>query len=386
MLIAVITLISFTASKESKRIPRCTFTVLLLLLLSWVTVSTFFAVVPAAAKLALAEFVKVLVMVFVTLVLVNTRERIHWLVWTIVVSLGFYGLKGGIFTLLRGGSVHALGPPGSFIADNNAFAMALCMTIPLIRYLQLHTTRKLVRVGLGVTMLLTGITVLGTYSRGGLIGQVIVSVALLLKSRRRFAVALLVAVVGLTAYQFMPSKWAERMGTLQDARQTNSGETRIQSWEFSTNVALHRPLLGGGFDVYLSRSMWAQYGPEGAKPRAVHSIYFRVLGEHGFPGLLLFLALLATSWRTCARVRRKTRDSSEHRWVFDLASMLQTSLLAFMVSGAFLPMTYFDLTYQLMAMCVLLELWLRQATVRPTGEQWTQRPRNARLQPVGREA
>jgi len=386
MLIAVITLISFTASKESKRIPRCTFTVLLLLLLSWVTVSTFFAVVPAAAKLALAEFVKVLVMVFVTLVLVNTRERIHWLVWTIVVSLGFYGLKGGIFTLLRGGSVHALGPPGSFIADNNAFAMALCMTIPLIRYLQLHTTRKLVRVGLGVTMLLTGITVLGTYSRGGLIGLVIVSVALLLKSRRRFAVALLVAVVGLTAYQFMPSKWAERMGTLQDARQTNSGETRIQSWEFSTNVALHRPLFGGGFDVYLSRSMWAQYGPEGAKPRAVHSIYFRVLGEHGFPGLLLFLALLATSWRTCARVRRKTRDSSEHRWVFDLASMLQTSLLAFMVSGAFLPMTYFDLTYQLMAMCVLLELWLRQATVRPTGEQWTQRPRNARLQPVGREA
>lgn len=361
MLIAIVTLASLAVSKERKRIPMSSFTVLLFLFLAWTAVTTMFAVQPASAVEKLQEFAKVLVMVFVTLMVVNTRERMHWLVWVIAVSLGFYGLKGGVFTLTHGGSSHALGPPGSFISDNNAFAMALCMTLPLMRYLQLHSARKWVRIGLGVTMLMTGITVLGTYSRGGLVGLVVVGAALLLKGRGRIALALTLLVVGFTAYHFMPAQWTERMGTLHDASQTDSGQTRIQSWEFATNLALHHPLVGGGFDAYANAGTWVQYAPEGATQRAVHSIYFRVLGEQGFPGLILFLALLATSYRACRKVRKQTRDSPEQRWAFDLASMLQVSLVAFMAAGAFLPMTYFDLTYQLMALAVLLELYVRHA-------------------------
>ena len=247
--------------------------------------------------------------------------------------------------------------------------MALCMALPLIRYLQLHSARRMIRVGLGVAMVLTGITVLGTYSRGGLIGLVIVSVALLFKSRRRVALGVALVIIGATAYHFMPPQWTERMGTLQEAKQTDSGQTRIQSWEFATNVALHRPLVGGGFNVYQSNAMWQAYGPAGANPRAIHSIYFRVLGEQGFPGLFLFAALLVTSYRSCRLVRKRTRDSSEQRWAFDLASMLQVSLVAFMVSGAFLPMTYFDLTYQLMALCALLEFRVRDAETQPSVTQ-----------------
>lgn len=360
MLIAIVTLLSLAISKERKRIPMSSFTILLFLFLAWCTVTTMYAVQPASAIEKLEEFAKVLVMVFVTLMVVNTRERMHWLVWVIVVSLGFYGLKGGVFTLTHGGSSHALGPPGSFISDNNAFAMALCMTLPLMRYLQLHSARKWVRIGLGITMVLTGITVLGTYSRGGLVGLVIVGAALLLKGRGRIALAATLIIVGLTAYHFMPAQWTERMGTLNDASQTDSGQTRLQSWEFATNLALHHPLVGGGFDAYQNAGTWEQYAPKNAVQRAVHSIYFRVLGEQGFPGLFLFTALLATSYLSCRRVRKKTRDLPEQRWAFDLASMLQVSMVAFMAAGAFLPMTYFDLTYQLMAVCVLLELYVRR--------------------------
>lgn len=360
MLIAIITLLSLAISKERKRIPMSSFTILLFLFLAWCTVTTVSAVQPASAIEKLEEFAKVLIMVFVTMMVVNTRERMHWLVWVIVVSLGFYGLKGGVFTLTHGGSSHALGPPGSFISDNNAFAMALCMTLPLMRYLQLHSARKWVRIGLGITMVLTGITVLGTYSRGGLVGLVIVGAALLLKGRGRITLAATLIVVGLTAYHFMPAQWTERMGTLNDASQTDSGQTRLQSWEFATNLALHHPLVGGGFDAYQNAGTWEQYAPKNAVQRAVHSIYFRVLGEQGFPGLFLFTALLATSYLSCRRVRKKTRDLPEQRWAFDLASMLQVSMVAFMAAGAFLPMTYFDLTYQLMAVCVLLELYVRR--------------------------
>jgi probable O-glycosylation ligase (exosortase A-associated) len=295
--------------------------------------------------------------------MVNTRERMHGLVWMIVVSLGFYGLKGGVFTLTHGGNNHVLGPPGTFISDNNALALALCMTLPLMRYLQIHSSRKIVRTGLGVGMALTGVAVLGTYSRGGLIGLTIVGMALLVKSRHKITILLALATIGAAALHFMPPEWSARMDTLQDAKQTDSGETRIQSWKFATNVAIHRPLIGGGFDVYLSEATWSAYAPEGSIPRAVHSIYFRTLGEQGFVGLLLFLGLLFSTWRNCAKVRKRTRGDPEQSWAFDLASMLQASLLAFMASGAFLPMSYFDLAYQLMALSAVLAACILKGVV-----------------------
>jgi probable O-glycosylation ligase (exosortase A-associated) len=92
MLIAIVTLVSLAISKESKRIPLSIVSVLLGVLLVWTGITTFFAVVPSSAWDEWQQFAKILVMVFVTLVLANTRERLHWLVWVIVVSLGFYGV------------------------------------------------------------------------------------------------------------------------------------------------------------------------------------------------------------------------------------------------------------------------------------------------------
>jgi probable O-glycosylation ligase (exosortase A-associated) len=359
-LIAIVTLISFALSKESKKIPMSAVSVLLFVFLAWTGLTTIFAVEPADAWEKWQEFAKIMVMVFVTLMMVNNRQRMAWLVWVIVVSLGFYGVKGGLFTVLSGGVNHVLGPPKSFIADNNALALALAMTFPFMRYLQLHSTAKYVRVGLGIGMLLTAVAVLGTYSRGGLIALAVVGLALFVKGRRRFAVILIVVAVGFAAYHFMPSQWIERMSTLQHADEVNSAQTRIQSWEFAANVALHRPLFGGGFDMYQSEQLWQSYGPEGAHARAIHSIYFRALGEQSFTGLILLLALLYASWRNCSQVRKRTRDLPELRWAFDLASMVQVSLVAYMTAGAFLPMPYFDLTYQLMALTALLAIHIRQ--------------------------
>lgn len=379
--VAIVTLLSWMLSKERKSISWSAISSMMLLFLLWTGLTTLFAVMPDSAWGKWQEFAKVMIMVFVTLSLVNSRERMHGLVWMIAISLGYYGFRGGIFTILGGGANHVVGPPASFIADNNALALALCMTLPLMRYLQLHSAKKFIRLGLAAGMLLTGVAVLGTYSRGGLLALAVVSGALFLKSRGRFAIILVVIVIGFTAYRFMPPEWTQRMGTLQDARQTSSGETRIQSYKFAANVALHRPLLGGGFNVYQSVPTWQSYGPEGATPRAIHSIYFGVLGEQGFPGLLLFLGLLFVSWKSCSRVRRRSGQIPEEKWAFDLASMLQVSLVAFMAAGAFLPMTYFDLAYQLMALSACLELYVRQPARRIIGEP-QRGPRRTLARPI----
>lgn len=358
-LVAITTFVSLAISKENKRIVISSVSVLLFAFVVWTGITTLFAVAPSARN-EWWEFAKILIMAFVTLMLVRDRERMHWLVWMIVVSLGFYGLKGGIFTILGGGANHVFGPPHSFIADNNAFALAMCMVLPFMRYLQLQASQKWVRAGLGIGMLLTGVAVLGTYSRGGLLGLAIVGGMLFLKTRKRLAMIVAILVVAFTAYQFMPPQWTARMDTLHHAAKTDSGETRIQSWEFAANVALHRPVVGGGFNDYQSSWLWQAYAPAESVQRAIHSIYFRVLSEQGFPGLILFLGLLFVSWRNCSRVRKKTRDSPELHWAYDLASMLQVTLTAYAVCGAFLPMTYFDLVYQLMALSAVLAAYCVQ--------------------------
>lgn len=367
MLIAVITLLSLSVSKENKKIPRSAVSVLLILFLLWTGFTTLFAAVPDSAWNSWLTIAKIMVMVFVTLMLVDSRERMHWLVWVIVVSLGFYGLKGGLFTIIHGGGNRVFGPAGSFIADNNDLAQALCMVLPLMRYLQLQASRKWVRVGLGISMILTGAAILGTYSRGGLVALAVVSAALFLKSRKRLTLAIAIVAIGFTAYHFMPPQWTARMDTLHHAEKVNTFQSRVRSWEFAANVALHRPLTGGGFDVYESELMWNRYAPSGSIQRAIHSIYFRVLGEQGFPGFVLFIGILVASWRSCSYVRRKSRNVPDEKWAFDLASMFQVSLLAFMTAGLATTSSYFDLSYQLMALCVLLKGLLPEGAAASAG-------------------
>src|SRR5690606_6725544 len=113
----------------------------------WMGVTTLFAAYPEFAWPQFEKVAKILLMVFVTMMLINTKERINLLVWVMTLSLAFYGAKGGVFTLAHGGMYHVWGPPGSFIEGNNEMALALLMTIPMLRYLQISSTNKWIRHG-----------------------------------------------------------------------------------------------------------------------------------------------------------------------------------------------------------------------------------------------
>ncbi len=106
-------------------------------------------------------------MTFVAMCLLQERQRLQLMVWVIAVSLGFYGARGGIFTILTGGNYRVWGPPDTFIADNNQLALAMIMTLPLMWYLYLTTVQRWLRLGVLGVAGLTMISVLGTHSRGG---------------------------------------------------------------------------------------------------------------------------------------------------------------------------------------------------------------------------
>lgn len=360
-LVAITTMLAFIINtKEKFRIPWNGTIACFLTLLLWTGVTTMFALSPASAQEQLEVFAKVMVLVFFTLLLVQTRERIHWLVWVIAISLGFYGVKGGIFVLVTGGRYHVYGPPQSFIANNNDLALALCMTIPLMRYLQLQATKKWVKVGLWWAMGLTAIAILGTYSRGGMLTLAAVLVMMFMKSRGKIVLAVVALIAIPLVLATVPQQWYERMDTISHYQQDESAVGRIQSWEFAFNTALHRPLVGGGFRSYENLNAWHRYAPPDSVDRAIHSIYFEMIGEQGFVGFALFMLLLLLSWRNIVFVRKRTVDLQQWRWAYDLASMLQVSGVAYAVGGAFAPQAYFDLSYQLLAIAALVRYRVEQ--------------------------
>jgi len=362
MITALVTIMATAAHSDQRQSLRMTpmMTVMTMFLL-WTGLTALTAVEGDLARMEWVRFFKILLMSYFTLILVTDREKLHWVLWAVVLSFGFWGFKGGLFTLISGGGYHVLGPIKSFFRDNNGFALVMCMTIPLMRYLQLQDPRRWVRLGMWGLIGLTALSVLGTQSRGGFLALGVTGIMLIYKSSNRRSLILVVPLLAVGMAAIMPQEWYDRMNTIDQYEEDQSAQGRFDSWHFATNVALANPVLGGGMRVWASGPMWDTYGPPGAKHRAIHSIWFEVLGEHGFVGLFLFIGMLVTAWLSLARIRTRARGSPDTAWMGDLASMMQVALVGYSAAGTFLPMPYFDLVYQVFAFTAVLTVLLERA-------------------------
>ncbi len=352
-LIAVTTLISLLASKQEKKIPITPLTVVLLLFVIWMSLTTLSALEPERAWNEWNRVMKTMTLFGIAVVAIKDKEEIQGFAWTIAFSLGFYGLKGGAFTILSGGSSHVYGPEGSYINDNNALALALVTALPIIWYAQLSAKYKLVRFAwLGITIL-TVAAALGSYSRGALVGGGCMFIFLWIKSRQKIRTGLVILLLVPLVYSIMPEQWFDRMGSINDYKQDDSALGRINAWGYAFNVAKQN-LMGGGLDCFTPR-MFVVYAPDPNNFHAAHSIYFQVLGEHGFLGLALFLTFMFLTWRTGARVLKYCKGREDLKWAADLAAMGQVSVIGYAIGGAFLTLAYYDLYYDIIAILLLLE-------------------------------
>jgi len=349
---AVLTLTVYLLSKEPKRMPWTPETILLLIFLGWVTLTTFFALYPQLAWVQWDKVMKIQIMTLLTAMLITDRKRLEGLVWVIALSLAFYGVKGGIFTIVHGGVYRIQGPETTFIAGNNEMGLALIMTVPLLRYLHLQAQSKLIRLLVATSMVLTGLAAIGSQSRGALLAAAAMGSLLWLKSRNKVVTAIyIIAAIGLIA-AIMPQEYWDRINTIKNYQEDTSAMGRINAWHTAFNVAKDR-ITGGGFEAFQVPT-FEQYAPDPGNVHDVHSIYFEVLGEHGFIGFGLFVLIGLLAWRTGSKVIRECRKDPNRKWAADLAAMTQVSMVGYATGGAFLGLAYFDYYYHLVIILVLL--------------------------------
>jgi putative inorganic carbon (HCO3(-)) transporter len=348
---------------------------LMLLLLGWFALSSLFAFYPAEAWNKWQDMVKIVVMAVATAMLITNRNQLRIILLVIALSIGFYGVKGGIFSIRGGGQDLVFGPMPSIIGGNNNFGLALDMAMPFFWYLAKDFQSKWVKLLLRVAFFLSIPAVMFTDSRASVIALVFVLGAIAVKSKKFFlflAGAFLCLIIYLFLPQILPQKFIERQETTLEYQQDQSAMSRIDNWVFCLRLAKNRPLVGGGFN-YNTKETFAKYAPDflnkyGGKTWDSHSIYFGILAAHGFPGLILFLSVIFASIFSCRKIRRKTADSPDNKWAVNYCHMIEVSFLALLVNGAFVNMEYFDLPYHLAGFVASMKVIVAKSTRDPEDE------------------
>ncbi|MCP5368419.1 MAG: putative O-glycosylation ligase, exosortase A system-associated [Hyphomicrobiales bacterium] len=340
-------------TKEWWGIPMVPSSGVLLFYIFWTGVTTLFALTSSISTFYFLFFVKMQILNVLTLMLIKDKQRIMAMCAVIVFSVGFIGVKGGVYTVLTGGEGRVWGI-GGVMAENNSLAVGLLMTIPILRFLQLQADKKWIRNGLYFVLLLMFVAVVGTKSRGALVAMVAMSVFFWWQSRQKFLIATVLILSIIPTLMFMPQSWWDRMSTIQSYEKDASAMGRIDAWVYAINVANDRPLVGGGFRSTEIPSNFFKYNPEAPRVRAAHSIWFEVLGDHGWVGLALFFVLGVLTYRECGKIVRRVRGDPAQQWASDLARMLKVSIVAYAVGGTFLNLGVFDLYYNLVALVIVL--------------------------------
>ncbi|HYP69189.1 MAG TPA: putative O-glycosylation ligase, exosortase A system-associated [Thiobacillaceae bacterium] len=317
----------------------------LLMLLGQFAITTWSGMNPWAAWPKLADVGKMFVPLMLMIVLIDNSEKLRLLLIVIAGSVALVAVKGGFWAFITGFQDRVYGAPGSEMAGNNEFAIAVAMTIPLLLLWRDEISDRALRAVLAVAIVLCFGSALSSWSRGAFLSLGAMSLLLIWHYRRKTA-PLIILVTGLVAIGLLfPEGWLERMTGMGHYQADESAMGRLEVWQSGWNYLLAHPWLGGGFESWIYVSL-----PNGS--RDWHSAYIKMGAEHGFPGLLLWGALLAgtiLSLTRMGRLGKRWRLDWVQRW----AAMLRASLMAYAVGAIFLGIAYWELFYWLLVASVL---------------------------------
>ena len=375
--IAVSTLVGTLLTKDRRDFSLTPETSVLLAFMLWMSITLPFSIDIDNSLMMWKRVMKIDFMIFVSLMVLYSKRHLLIFTWVIVGSLAYYGIKGGIFTILTGGAYLVWGPTNTFIEGNNELALALVIITPLVRFLQLQTTSKWGRRAITLAIILCVASALGSHSRGALLALAAMAVALWWYGGRQFGIFLSILFVSGVALLFLPEEWFSRMNIIGEYQSDASAMGRINAWWMAWNLASDR-FFGGGFSIY-DLNVFGRYAPNPIDVHAAHSIYFQVLGEHGFVGLFLFLMLWCLVWWNARKLRKDAKKDPNTKWLSDLGAMCQVSLVGYAVGGAFLSLAYFDLPYNILILVVLARRWIKRKAWLETEEVEAALPKAAKV-------
>ena len=373
LLFTFVGFLSYLAYKHKPKVELGGVGALILLFFAWTTLSSVTTIGnPDVTWEYWNRFFKVIMLFLFVVLTIRDKLHIDFMLWCLVLSIGFYANLEALKYLVSGGGHKIVGLPTHVLGDRNDLALAFCMTLPFCYYLlaEYGSLSKALRFGLLCTMAFVVIAVVGTQSRGGFVALTVLGAYLYLKSDRKILLSIFIAVLVVGMSYVVSSDWSSRIDTIGEADQDQSFMTRVVAWKISFIMAMNHPFFGGGFKSLEYFPVWQEMSreffsypwfhtgdllPNANYARAAHSIYFQVLSDHGFGGLALFVGCLGLSFYKARQVAVRARRIGAEPWIAHVATMLQLSIFAYAVGGAALSLAYFDLIFALFGLVVVLD-------------------------------
>ena len=313
---------------------------------------------------------------------ITTRARIEALALTLVLSVATIVIGTGMKTILGGGGYENLKffvNDNSGIYESSTLATVAIALIPVIlwftKYGTIFRPHWMVTAFAGALIFASLLIPVGTEARTGLLCIAALGVLGLRFTKRRFTFIAAAGMLGLVALPFLPQSYYDRMATLGQPGGDESASTRVAVWEWTIDYASEHP-FGGGFDSYRANSFTyvmpvreqagntttIEYQEVTDEARAFHSAIFELLGEQGYPGLLMWLLLHGLGVWQMERLYRRWRGRTEEgeAWVAPLAAALQIASLIYLVGALFQGIAY----QPVMLMIVGLQIGLHSYVAR----------------------
>ena len=332
----------------------------MLALLPFFALSSSFALNPDDAWQRWQDMAKIIIMSVIISAYITSYRRLRLFLVVVALSIGFFGIKGGIFSLATQGQFMVLGPGNSIIGANNNLGLALNMVLPMFWFLAKDVGNVWTRRALQIGFLLIIPAIMFTYSRGSFLGLAVVLIYLIWKTKHRILLAGLLLAGTLILADYVPKRWLDRQSsTFQQEQEDVSVQSRLDNWKLCWNIALDRPLTGAGFRFFTPQVVSRYDSTFLIKYRTTwdtHNIFFGILAGHGFPTCVLFFLMIAFVFATCRSLKKQAKVHPQLSRIVPYADLVQVAIVAWLANGMFVNMEYFELPYHLVAVAAALKV------------------------------
>ena len=370
MLMGVIALLLYMAADRRSPPPLALETVLQVTMAMWITLTLTWGEKPEAGWDKWDWAFKTLMFSAFVPYVIRSRVQIEAFAQTYIFSLAANFVPYGVKTLISGGGYGTnlgLQSGNSGLSEGGLLSTVCLMAVPralaLSKHGQLIPRWRFVPFAYWGMAGLAIATAIGTYERSALVGLVVMGLLLWARSDHKLAFGLVAAAIAVIIIYTTSGAWNARISTLADPTHEGSAETRLAVWRWTLQYVSTHP-LGGGFMCFLINHI--EIPGQNGEPatiefgRAFHSIYFEVLGEQGYPGLLIFLTLAGMTFFKLHRLSKRTRGIPELKWVAGLADGLVGGLAVLMTSGAFVGIAYQPMYWYFIAMSISLNAYMKR--------------------------
>lgn len=361
LLAVVLYLIDGRQSRQLHRLWVPT-TICLVGLLAWIALGIPGAIVQGNSYALLTQnFIKTVLMYMVIAGSVRGTRDIERLAFFYYLSAVIYA--GVILTRFDIGSGDAWRLGDLYYYDANDFATFAVSAMPLglfFAHAGRRTTTKMFAV---FALILLAVVLVRSGSRGGFLAVLAVGGFVVLRYSA-IAVRWRVGSFVLVAFVFTAvasGQYWRQMGTIVSDTDYNQTEEsgRLQIWSRGIGYMFSNPVFGVGADNFataegtLSPLARRQQFGRGVRWNAAHNSLVQVGAELGLPGLLFFVAMVATAFVALAGSKRQRRRSPAFRGrPLELRQALMASLIGFVVGAFFLSLAYHEMLYTLLALAV----------------------------------